>query len=135
MSRSRFDIHAQFDGMYQSFNFSSLPSTFAPISPLPYRCADRSYRPSPVGAHATPFESMAAPVRPQRPPLLGLKVMTLFWGSVRSIAHIWFGLPAQPCDVVVKMTLFHKFSAYAFALGYPKGMGEAVSSPVARLRE
>src|SRR5215470_13513702 len=135
MSRSRFDIHAQFDGMYQSFSFSSFPSTLAPINPFPYRCACRSYRPSPVGAHATPLESMAAPVRPHRPPLLGLKIMTFFCGSVRSIAHIWFGLPAQPWDVVVKMTLFHRFSAYAFALGYPKGIDGAISSPVARLRE
>src|SRR5262249_4539921 len=93
------------------------PPPLARTNLFPYRCACRSYRPSPVGAHATPLESMAAPVRPQRPPLLGLNTMTLFRGSVRSIAHIWFGLPAQPWDVVVKMTLFHRFSAYAFALG------------------
>jgi len=37
----------------------------------------------------------------QRPPLPGLYVITFFSGSFKFTAQIWFGLPAQPCEVVV----------------------------------
>src|SRR5947207_3350077 len=61
MSRSRFCIQIQFDGMYQSCSLSSPPSTLAPTRPLPYTWLSASYRPSPVGAQAVPLESIAGP--------------------------------------------------------------------------
>ena len=67
--------------MYQSLSFSSLSSTRAPIRPLPYTWFSASYRPSPVGAQAVPLESIAAPVRPHRPPLPGLNDITFFAGA------------------------------------------------------
>ena len=63
------------------------------------------------------MESIAAPLRPHRPPLFGLKVITFLSGSLTSMAHIWLGLPAQLCEVVVKMTLFHMFSEYDLPFG------------------